>query len=197
VIARFADPNLQLAMIDEVQRRRSSYSWVESLRERYEALAPAKPWSELQHNDCEHVPELQALAAAIEIEVADVAAIDRLTLDGDRDLYMWAYPSWWDFGDHFEIHDLTGIEQCAALDYLLLGQGLVDGASLAPLAALPRLRELHLCALCGHRDLEALLAIPSLRTLDVVNVTSSPQRGAWQALAEELARRGLDVPRTR
>jgi hypothetical protein len=186
-VFRFADSNLQLAMIDEVYRRRTDYYWVEpTLRERYDALPPKKPWAELSDNICEHVPELQTLAAQLPITVDDLAAITSLTLDGDRDLYQWVYPSWWDFGDHFEIHDLRGLETCTGLEYVLLGQGLVENASLEPLAALRNLRELHLCALCGHRDREAVLSIPSLAVLDIANATSE-----WKPIMNELGARGV------
>jgi hypothetical protein len=189
---RLRDPNLHLALVDEVQRIRTDYSWVEPvLRERYEALGSSKSWSELATNLCDHVPELEQLAASIELSAEELATIEGLTLDGDRDLYSWVYPSWWDFGDHFTIHDLSGIEHCTALDYLLLGQGLVEGASLAPLASLPRLRELHACARCGHRDLEAVLEIRALAKLDVVNIATSSDRARWQAVIAELARRGV------
>jgi hypothetical protein len=186
-----ADPGLQLALIDEVQRRRAGYSWVQSYRASYEALAPEKPWAELEHNDFDHVVELERLLGAIELAPADLLAITSLTLDGDRDLYGWVYPNWWDDGDHFVIRDLTGIEQCAALEYLLLGQGLVVGASLAPLARLAHLRELHACALSGLRDIEALLDLRALGRLSVVNVASSPQRAIWGDVLAELGRRGV------
>ena len=193
MLACFADPKLHLAMLDEVMRRRAGYSWVATLRDRYEALQPTVAWSDLESGDPEHASELEQLLASLEIELDEVAQLTRLTLDGDRDLYAWVYPSWWDFGDHFEIHDLSGIEQCTALEYLLLGQGLVSGASLAPLARLPRMRELLLCARCDYRDLEALLEIPSLAKLYVVNVATSKQRSGWETLVAELRMRGVVV----
>jgi hypothetical protein len=179
------DPNLRLALIDEVYRHRDGSSWVSALRERFPRIG------ELEHDDNEHVPELEQLLATLELSQDALARITSLTLDGDRDLYSWVYPNWWDFGDHFAIHDLAGIEQCVALDYLLLGQGLVSHASLAPLAKLPALRELHLCALCDYRDLDALLAIETLAKLDVVNVGSN---AAWRALLAQLSARGVAVP---
>ncbi len=181
------DPNLRLALIDETHRHRDGSSWISTLRERF----PQLPWSALEHNDCDHVPELERLLGELELSPDALARITSLTLDGDRDLYSWVYPNWWDVGDHFTIHDLAGIEQCVAVDYLLLGQGLVAGASLAPLAKLPALRELHLCALCDYRDLEALLEIPRLAKLDVVNVGSN---AAWRALIAQLSARGVAVP---
>jgi hypothetical protein len=188
-----ADRNLQLAMIDEVYRRRSDYYWVAQYRERYEALGPRLAWSELEHNESEHVVELEQLLATLAIEPAELAAITSLTLDGDRDLYAWVYPNWWDFGDHFQIRDLAGLEHCTAIEYLLLGQGVVEGASLRPLARLPTLRELHVCALCGSRDIESILELPALAKLDVINVRSSPDRARWEAVIAELATRGVTI----
>jgi hypothetical protein len=194
-MARFRDLKLQLAMVDEVQRRRGSYAWVSSVRERYEALRPVMSWAEVEHNDSEHAEELEELLAELPIEDDELQRIKSLTLDGDRDLYQWVYPDWWKSGDHFAIHDLTGIEQCTALDYLLLGQGLVKDASLAPLIALPQLRELHLCALSAYRDIDCVAELPALHTLEIVNVESSADRADWEAVIAALRSRGVTVPR--
>lgn len=194
-MARFADPKLQLAMIDEVYRRREGYDWVAGYRGRYEATGPARSWEDLEAGEPVHAPELEAVLAALPIDDDDLLGVDRLTLDGDRDLYAWVFPDWWDAGDHFTIRDLSGIERCARLEYLLLGQGLVAGASLAPLTHLPCLAELHLCALGGHRELDALVGIPALRTLDVVNVATSDDRAAWEDVIARLRARGVVVAR--
>jgi hypothetical protein len=190
---RFADPKLKLALIDEVYRRRGTYAWVATQRAAYEATSPSRSWQSLEENQREHVPELEAVLAALPLTAADLDVIDSLTLDGDRDLYGWVYPSWWEFGDHFTIHDLDGIERCSRLRYLLLGQGLVEGASLKPVARLPRLVELHLCARCHLRDIGALLDSPSLRTLDVVNVATSDERASWEGVIGELRALGVTV----
>lgn len=192
-MVRFPDPKLQLAMIDEVQRRRGEYAWVAGLREAYEATSPATSWDQFETNHFEHAPELEAFLARLPVTLADLEAIDHLTLDGDRDLYGWVYPSWWEFGDHFVIRDLSGLEQCTRLRYLLLGQGVVEGASLTPVARIPRLVELHVCALCHLRDVPALLDAPSLRRLDVVNVTTSDDREAWTSVIAELRALGVTV----
>jgi hypothetical protein len=185
------DPKLRLALIDEVYSDRSDAdSWVSAYRRQYEALSPPRSWSELEENDGEHVPELEQLLAALPLTADDLSDIEHLTLDGDRDLYGWVYPSWWDFGDHFTIHDLSGLEQCASLEYLSLGQGLVEGASLAPLSGLSGLTRLSACALCNLRDVSALLEIPSLRTLEVVNVATSDQRSEWERVIAQLRARG-------
>lgn len=190
---RFPDPKLQLAVIDEVYRRRTQYAWVADQRAAYEATSPATPWTQLEGNHSEHAPELEAFLARLPVSRADLETIDHLTLDGDRDLYGWVYPSWWELGDHFVIRDLTGLEQCMRLRYLLLGQGVVEGASLKPVARIPRLHELHLCALCRLRDLPALLDSASLRKLDIVNVETSVDRDAWTAVIAELRALGVDV----
>jgi hypothetical protein len=190
---RFPDPKLHLAMIDEVHRRRTTYAWVASQREAYEATAPAMTWSALEENQSEHAAELETFLSAMSIAERDLDDIDSLTLDGDRDLYGWVYPSWWDFGDHFAIHDLTGLERCQRLRYLLLGQGLVSGASLKPVARIPRLVELHLCARCQLTDIPALLDCASLKTLDVVNVATSDERATWEAVFAELRVLGVAV----
>ncbi|HUQ03715.1 MAG TPA: hypothetical protein VM261_14560 [Kofleriaceae bacterium] len=190
---RFPDPKLHLAMIDEVHRRRSTYAWVASQRAAYEATSPAMSWSALEDNTSEHAVELERFLATLPIADRDLEDIDALTLDGDRDLYAWVYPSWWNFGDHFAIHDLTGLERCARLRYLLLGQGLVAGASLKPVARIPRLVELHLCARCHLADIPALLDAASLKKLDVVNVGTSDERAAWESVIAELRVLGVAV----
>lgn len=180
-------------MLDEVHRRRGAYAWVAGMRAAYEATAPAMSWAALEENECEHAAELEAFLAGLPLRTADLETIEHLTLDGDRDLYGWVYPSWWDFGDHFAIHDLTGIEACSKLRYLLLGQGLVEGASLAPVARLPRLTELHLCARCHLGDISSLLDAASLRTLDVVNVATSDEQDTWRSVIDELRVLGVSV----
>lgn len=180
-------------MIDEIYRRRSEYAWVAGHRAGYEASSPTMTWSDLEANMGDHAAELEKYLGELPITYDDLQRVDSLALDGDRDLYGWVYPSWWDFGDHFAIHDLDGLEECTRLRYLLLGQGLVEGASLKPVSQLPRLHELHLCARCQLRDIPSLLDSPSLRTLDVVNVETSDQRVAWLSTIEELRVLGVTV----
>lgn len=180
-------------MIDEVYRRRTQYAWVAAQRAAYEATSPATPWTQLEENQREHAPELEAFLGRLPVSRGELDTIDHLTLDGDRDLYAWVYPRWWELGDHFVIRDLTGLDQCMRLRYLLLGQGVVQGASLKPVARIPRLHELHLCALCCLRDLPALLDSPSLRKLDIVNVETSDDRDAWVAVIAELRELGVAV----
>jgi hypothetical protein len=189
----FPDRNLRLALLDQVRRVAGGYSWVATERDSYLAARRDHPtwpdWSEIEAIEDEHSPALEAHLLGLPIDEVELGALTSLTLDGDRDLYQWVFSSWWDFGEHFVIRDLSGLERCGRLRYLLLGQGVVEGASLAPLRALQHLEELHACARTGLRDLDTILALPALRKLDVVNVATSDQRADWERVLERIAAR--------
>jgi hypothetical protein len=174
------DSNLRLALIDEVHRRRHPSPWPA-------AIQP------LPDTDDEPLPELEAVLRALPLAPADLASLQRLTLDGDRDAYACCYPYWWDLEpDHFVIHDVAGIDACTSLVYLSLGQGVVEGTSLAPLATMRALETLALCTTGKHRDLDALLSIPSLRRVEVFNLASS-RDPAWASTVAALRARGVDA----
>jgi hypothetical protein len=181
------DRNLRLALIDEVySRRHGDHYWLGTLRQAYEAKRPALSWESFEAQD-EPAPELEELVLGLPLASDELASIEQLTLDGDRDVYT-TFPSWWDFGDHFTIHDLAGIEACTRLAGLSLGQGLVEGASLAPLRRLPALATLSLCTTCDHRDLDALLDIPALKRVEIYNLHAHEP---WHGLVAKLRARGI------
>lgn len=182
---RIHDPNLALALLDEAQ---SNYSWVGALEPAYTAARAKHPkwptWAQIvaKNETDEPAPSLEAFIRSLPLPMDRLAAVESLTLDGDREVYGWLMPYWWDLGDHFVIRDLRGIGICAALTYLSLGQGLVDGCSLKPLLDLKHLRKLSVCALTDLRDIECLTRLPALTQLEVVNVRASDQRAAWETV---------------
>lgn len=179
------DKNLWLALLDQVQGNRY---WIPTIEAKYEEARKTNSrwprWSEIAEADDEPSPALEEFLLSQELRLERLRGVKSLTLDGDRNLYEWVFPNWWDLGDHFVIRDLSGIQNCEQLEYLLLGQGVVEACGLGPLRELKQLRELHLCALCGHTDIDAVLDLPNLRRLDVVNIASSAQRADWESVVE-------------
>jgi hypothetical protein len=188
--ARIPDRNLRLALIDSVRSRRASRErwWLAELQADYEALDAEPPWDALDEY-MDPLPALEDLIADLPLAPADLAEIRQLTFDGDRDVYA-CYPDWWHIEPgHYTIHDLRGIEQCTGLEYLHLGQGLVEGASLRPLVGLPNLTELWLCGLCDHRDIASVLELPITR-LSIANYRTDAE---WVRVVEQLRARGVAI----
>ena len=182
------DPNLRLALIDELHTARHGYDWMtDVLRAVYEASDPTTPWETFE-DQIEPVPELEAFIRALPLDLADLATIEELELDGDREVYM-TFPCWWDSGDHFVIRDLTGLQACTGLRRLSLGQGLIEDCALAPLAALEQLEQLSLCTSGRYLDPAALLECPALRRVEVFNIATGPDD--WVPVLEQLRARGV------
>jgi hypothetical protein len=181
-----ADDNLRLALLDQVQEE---YDWVETLADDYEAARSRHPdwpgWSEVEDNEDEENPALAEFLLTLELSAEMLGQITRLTLDGDRSVYEWLGGEMWhEDDDLFVIRDLAGLEHCSAVEYLVLGQGIVEGASLLPLAQLSRLQELRVCALTGLTDIDVVLQLPALATLSVVNIASSKDQASWQRVID-------------
>ncbi len=181
------DKNLQLALLDEIQDK---YDWVEEMSEEYERMRPNNPkwvpWTTIEEGDLESYSSLEQFLLTLQLKNEKLLEIDRLTLDGDRDVYQWIYANWWDLGDHFVIRNLNGIEKCQSITYLHLGQGLVEGCSLLPLKALPKLSELWICESGRYRDIDALLHLPKLEKINVSNWESSDNRHIWEQVIENV-----------
>lgn len=195
------DPNLRLALLDEVFTwRTDAYSWWTSLEQEYTTHRESTggpAWEELSRRlstGVDDLPELERFLLTLPLTTDDLATLQDLVLDGDRAVYQ-LYPEWWSRGeDHFVITDLTGLEHCTALTKLDLAQGMHDSCSLAPLAGLTRVKHLRVSAVDRHRDLEALLSLPSLTVLDVGNVAhAGDDRGTWHSIIAELRTRGVSV----
>jgi hypothetical protein len=189
--AGFKDKNFQLAVLDEL---RGNDEWLEEVEEEYLAEkakhADWPTWDEIEENEFEELPGLMDFFVGLPLPADQLAGIESLVLDGDREVYSWIFPNWHDTDDYFVIADLSGIEQCAALEELDLGQGMVQGCSLRPLAKLQKLRKLSFCATGNHKDVEALLDSPSLRELSVFNDDQNhADWPTWKAVAEKLAAR--------
>jgi hypothetical protein len=188
----FRDPNLRLALLDEVlQDTDEDYVKLARAYAAFRKTAPkAATWEVITSGEgYDHQPQFEQFMLAQPIKAKDLAELTDLTLDGDRELYAWIYPYWWDAGDsHFEIHDLTDLAYCPALEDLSLGQGLVGECSLAPLAKLANLTELSLCATCNYSELDGLLAVPALKKLEVLNATKP-----WRDVIDRLQDKGVEV----
>ncbi len=186
--AGIPDRNLKLALTDAVRKRGATADrwWLADLQADYEALDAEPGWEALDEY-IDPLPALEELIAGLTVTPAELATLRRITLDGDRDVYA-CFPDWWEIEPgHYTIHDLSGIEQCVSLEYLSLGQGLVEGCSLAPLRGLANLTELSLCALCNHRDISVVLELPLTRA-SIVNAGNHPE---WKQVVGELRGRGV------
>ncbi len=185
------DKNLQLALLDEIQE---SYDWVEAMSEEYESARlnkPAwEPWTTIEDGEPELHHSLEQFLLTLPLPDDKLLKIDRLTLDGDRDIYQWIYPDWWNFGDHFVIRNLSGIEKCQSITYLHLGQGLVEGCSLRPLKALPQLSELRISATGRYTDIDVLLDLPNLGKIELSNweTSDSDDKQIWKHIMETINR---------
>ncbi|GAB3839643.1 DUF6892 domain-containing protein [Dactylosporangium cerinum] len=192
-----ADANLRLALLDEVSvARAGDYYWLSTLREPYtahRAVAGGPQWDDLEARlGIDRLPELEDFLRTLPLPTGELAAVTHLCLDGDREVYT-VFPGWWHFGNHFDIAALDGIGMCPAVTDLTLGQGMFSDCSLAPLTGLPDLRHLRMCALDRWVDVDALPAIASLRTLDVANLGSARDAGAWRPVLAALRGNGVTV----
>lgn len=189
------DRNLRLALIDEVERRRAdNYWWVGPVLGAAYEQRSGTAWDVVsKRTNDEPMPLIETLVLERPLDDEGLRTITSLTLDGDRDVYAWGYPYWWDLAPaHYEIHDLRGIEGCADVMYLSLGQGLVEGCSLAPLRALPALEHLALCTTGSYTDLDALLELPALKRLEVFNLRLTKE-SAWSRITDALCARGVQT----
>ncbi len=187
------DRNLRLALTDEVERRRiDNYWWVgPTLGADYEQRSGVA-WETLG-TDAEPLPLIETLVLELPLETERLHTITTLTLDGDRDVYAWGYPHWWDLEPgHYEIHDLRGIEGCVNLVFLSLGQGLVGGCSLAPLRGLPALEHLVVCTTGGFTELDSLLELPALKRIEVWNLGTAKEP-VWTRIVDELRAHGVQT----
>jgi hypothetical protein len=118
--------------------------------------------------------------------------LKQITLDGDKATYGFI-GGFGESGERFAMNKLDGIEHLRALRELSFG-GMVRGASFKPLAKLPGLASLSFAAYHGFRDYEALLAIRTLRKLEVLGLSPRESQYATKvAIIVELAKRGVRV----
>jgi hypothetical protein len=194
------DPNLRLALLDEVFTwRTDAYNWWEPMEQEYAAYresAGGPAWKELTRKlstGADELPELERFLLTLPLTADDLAALQDLVLDGGRAVYQLR-PHWWSSGDHFVIANLTGLEYCTALTELDLGQGMFQSCSLTPLTGPTRLKHLRMSAADRHRDLDVLLTLPNLTSLEVANVAhAEDDRDTWHSIIAELQARGVSI----
>lgn len=189
------DKNLRLALLDEVQ---DDYDWVEQHEAGYRTVQVGhegeegwSTWETLEAgDDYEAHTGLEEYLLSLPLSGTALAEIEDLTLDGDRSIYGWIFPDWWNFGDYFVIRSFEGIACCSALQALRFGAGLDEGCSLRPLAELQELRSIAVSASDDYREIEALLELPKLTKLEVINLGScTTTRGTWQRVIDVVAAR--------
>ncbi len=189
---RFPDKNLQLALLDEVH---SSPLWLATHEADYEDIRGSHPtwptWTALRQGEETHNAALEQYLLSLGVDAVPLSAIKELALDGERAVYGWVYSQWWESGDHFVIRDLSGLEQCRALERLRLDKVMIDGCSLRPVGKLTALKELSINARGNYTDIDALLKIPNLEKLEVANAATSPERYEWDRVVDALCAKGL------
>jgi hypothetical protein len=189
---RWFDDALRLALLDEVfSHTDRDFDEFEAAYRRRAKGKRAPSWDSIaEQSEPRHNKLLEQLLLEQPISAKDLGAIDSLTLDGDRDVYAYVFPFWWDCGDAFTIRDLRDLARCTALTKVSLGQGLVEGCSLAPLEDLPVLRELSMCTSGDYKDIESLVDLPSLQQIEVVNLAND-KSGLWKPTIEKLVAKGV------
>lgn len=142
--------------------------------------------------DDAYVPAAERAVLDLDLPDAAFARLKDVTLDGDKGTYGFI-GGFGESGDRFATNHIDGIEHLRELRELRFG-GLARGASLEPLAKLPKLSFLNFSAADGFRDYEALLEIPSLRELEVLNLFEGDEGYAKKvAVIVALAKRGVRV----
>ena len=195
----FPDKNLQMALLDAVH---DSYLWLQEQEAKYESARGSHPtwptWAAIRsHRGEEHIHNQALEQYLLEIDVlpSQLSRLQSLTLHANRDLFSWVYEFWWHDGDHFVVHDLSGIENCTGLEQLILDSSLVKSCSLRPLQKLDALHELELNLACEFQDIEYLLKIPNLKKLDVVGLmgASEAELQQWDPVLNKLCEQGLQT----
>jgi hypothetical protein len=191
---RFPDKNLQLALLDEVQ---TSPLWLAAHEADYEDSRGSHPtwptWAAIRQGEKTHTHNgaLEQYLLSLGVEADALASIKELVIDADRDLYGWVYSFWWENSDHFVIRDLSGLEECRALERLRLDRDMIDGCSLGPVGKLKTLKELSINARGNYTDIDALLQIPNLQKLEIANAATSTERDEWDRVVDQLCKQGL------
>jgi hypothetical protein len=192
----FRDPTLHLMLLDEVLRQRHKKEPIESLRPAYQKYlkrtkTQGEDWGTLSAGDDYNFHEaFQAFALELSMTKSELASIRSLFIDGDHTLLFWIHPGFVEDG-RLRVHDLSGIEQCTALEHLDLG--VVEGCSLAPLAGLLSLKRVHVWRPDEHSAMETLLELPKLAKLEVANLSSAKRKKTWRTVMAALRDRGVDV----
>ena len=132
--------------------------------------------------------------AVLDLNLPDAAfaRLKDVMLDGDKSTYGFI-GGFGESGDRFATNKLDGLERLRELRELGFG-GMAREASLKPLAKLPKLASLNFSVADRFRDYEALLEIPSLRELEILNLYPREKGYAKKVgVVVTLAKRGVRV----
>jgi hypothetical protein len=131
--------------------------------------------------------------AVLDLNLPDAAflRLKNVLFDGDKSTYGFI-GGFGESGERFATSTLDGIEHLRELREVGFG-GMVRGASLKPLAKLPKLASLNFSAADMFRDYEALLEIPSLRELEILNLYPGDRYAKNVGVVVALAKRGVRV----
>jgi hypothetical protein len=137
--------------------------------------------------------DARAEKAVLGLDLPDAAfaKLKNVTLDGDKSTYGFI-GGFGEAGERFATSTLDGIEQLKQLRELRLC-GMVREASLKPLAKLSNLVFLNFSAADLFRDFDALLEIPKLRDLEVLNLYPGDRYAKNVGVIVALAKRGVRV----
>ena len=185
---RAKNPNLLLATFDALIDKATStrlhlgFSWD------HDALL-AMLGHEQQDPD-EVDPFIRDFLLNLDLDDSRFTAVTRLTLDGDQWPYL-VIGGFREDGGEFEFSSLEGIELFTEVRRLSLGMS--AQASLEPLVALTKLESLTLTA-DELIDSEALLELPALETIEVLNLSPAERQFANKVdVLCELATKGVRV----
>jgi hypothetical protein len=190
------DPALHLMLLDEVLQVRDKDAPIESLRAAYEkylkrAKIKGDDWDVIARQDDYNVHEaFQSFALQLSMRKAELASLRSLFIDGDHGILSWIHPGFADCR-MFYVRSLSGIEHCAALEFLDLG--LVRDCSLEPIAALGSLKKINVWWPDDLTEPDALLKLPKLEELEVANLSRAKRKRPWQAVMKELRAHAVEV----
>ncbi|MGH1338246.1 MAG: DUF6892 domain-containing protein [Aureispira sp.] len=133
------------------------------------------------------IPELVDYFAQLDI-TPQLDQVNKLSLDGGRDIYQLASYFWDGADDVFDITSLEGIEVLANLETIHLDVMVSGPISLKPLVALQKLRHLNL-TYAHFTNYEALQEIPSLEKVTLSYVFDNDV----SSIVEALDAKGMEV----
>lgn len=183
-MSRFADPNLQLLLLQA--------AWDQELIPPFDKAAffrdVLKEESDTEA-DYNYKLDRRVLDALLAIPLgADVLSqIRSVEWDGGNPIFLEIWSCWDGESDEFDVHDLTGINECTALEEI----SFIAGARFSDVSAISGMPSL--AKFFNHSnpvdDLKPFLTLPRLTRLQV----RYPDTDANKSIVTELNRRGVTV----
>ncbi|MBW4039846.1 MAG: hypothetical protein HIU91_13430 [Acidobacteria bacterium] len=129
--APFADPNLKLAVLDELMRTgHLDLGTPQDLADHV-----LKRTVDLDQEGYDLLQPVYKYLARYPLSQQQLGTITKLTFDGGLKIYEFVYPFWDGESDEFDIHSFVGIEHCPNLRDVHIISMVADDAGVEPLQA--------------------------------------------------------------